>query len=189
MNMDIRSRMRLAAIVVALGSAPLAAQASGSGGVTPDAQSAARRDPAQGERAALERRVRERLARVVQQRLGLDDAQMRRLQETNRRFERQRVEAGRREWQARARLRRELAAPAAADQAAVDTLLAVLLRVQRERLTMVEEEQRALGAFLTPVQRAQYLALQEQLRRRVEEARRKGAARRAPAAREDVPAP
>ena len=186
--MDIRSRMRRAVVVVALWSAPVAAQAAGSAGVAPDAESAVRRDPAQGERAVLERRLRERMARVVQQRLGLDDAQMRRLQETNRRFERQRVEAGRREWQARARLRRELAAPAAADQAAVDTLLATLLRVQRERVAMLEEEQRALGAFLTPVQRAQYLALQEQLRRRVEEARRKGAARRG-AAREDVPAP
>ena len=182
-------RLRVAIAAVALWSAPLAAQASGATSAPPGAPGAARRDAAQGERALLEQRVRERMARVVRQRLGLDEAQMRRLQETNRRFERQRADAGRREWQARARLRRELSAPGIADQAAVDTLLTVLLGLQRDRVAMLEEEQRALSAFLTPVQRAQYLALQEQVRRRVEDARRKGAARRPALERGDAPPP
>src|SRR5688500_1179182 len=139
--------MHVGIAALALWSAPLAAQATGSASVPPAAPGDVRQDAAQGERALLERRVRERMARVVQQRLGLDEAQMRRVQETNRRFERQRADAGRREWQARAQLRRALAAPATADQATVDTLLTVLLRLQRERVAMVEEEQRALSAF------------------------------------------
>ena len=177
--MTSRRMIGLALVLMALSGASLGGQAVGSPSARPGAQRGERREAEQGERAMLERRVRERLARAVRERLGLDDAQMRKLQETNRRFERQRLEAGRRERMARALLRAELASPASADQAAVDTLLAALLRVQRERLTMLEEEQRALAAFLTPVQRAQYLALQEQVRRRVEEARRQGAARRA----------
>jgi hypothetical protein len=177
----MRRALHLAMAVLAFWSAPLSAQASGSGAGQPAAQRGARREAGQGERALLERRVRERMARVVRQRLGLNDQQMRRLQETNRRFEGQRVDVARRERDARIRLRAELARPAAADQEAVDTLIATLLRMQRERHSLVEDEQRALRAFLTPVQRAQYLALQEQLRRRVEEARQ-GAARRAGAA-------
>lgn len=51
-----------------------------------------------------------------------------------------------------------------------------LLQVQRSRLDIVAEEQRDLAAFMTPVQRARYAALQEQLRRRVQTMQRRRAA-------------
>jgi hypothetical protein len=39
----------------------------------------------------------------------------------------------------------------------------------------LDAEQKDLGAFLTPVQRAQYMALQAQLKRRADQLRRKTA--------------
>ena len=140
--------------------------------------SAAQDRPAR--RAALEERVRQRLATVVRERLQLDDASMRRLLETNRRFESRQRELLRDERGIRLELRRQLSRDANADQARVDALLDRLLDVQRRRLDIVREEQRDLEAFLTPVQRARYLALQDELRRRVDEMRGRGQRRRTP---------
>jgi hypothetical protein len=47
------------------------------------------------------------------------------------------------------------------------------IRVQRSRLDLLETEQRELSAFLTPTQRAKYMGMQEQLRRRADEMRRR----------------
>ena len=60
-------------------------------------------------RERLERQVTERLAQVVRRELGLDDAGMRRLQQTNQRFEGRRRELVRRERTVRAELRKQLA--------------------------------------------------------------------------------
>ena len=51
-----------------------------------------------------------------------------------------------------------------------------VLQLQRQRLDLMADEQKDLAGFLTPVQRAKYAALQEQIRRRVENARRQRAA-------------
>lgn len=125
------------------------------------------------ERGALEQRVGERIARVVQERLGLDAEQMRALQATNRKFEAQRRALMGRERVARTALRDQVAAGERADQARVAALLDSLLSVQRERLDLIEQEQRELAGFLTPVQRARYLVLQDQMRRRVDEMRQR----------------
>lgn len=50
-------------------------------------------------------------------------------------------------------------------------LLDDMLRLQRQRFVLHEDEQRELALFLTPVQRAKYFGLQEQMRRRMEEMR------------------
>jgi hypothetical protein len=41
--------------------------------------------------------------------------------------------------------------------------------LQKQRIAMVEAEQKDLARFLTPTQRAGYLALQAQVRRRAQE--------------------
>jgi hypothetical protein len=51
----------------------------------------------------------------------------------------------------------------------VSALLDNALRLQKQRIALVEAEQRDLARFLTPVQRAGYLALQAQVRRRAQE--------------------
>ena len=126
-----------------------------------------------GDRGALEQRVGERAARVVQERLGLTDDQMRALQTTNRKFEAQRRQLVQRERAGRTALRDQLIAGERADPGRVSAILDTLLRVQRQRLDLLEQEQRELATFLTPVQRAQYLVLQDQMRRRVDEMRQR----------------
>ena len=150
-------------MVLAVAAAPLAAQ---------------QRDSIPPRRAALEQQVRERIGRVVRERLRLTDEQMRQLQDVNQKYERQRLDLVRQEREARVALRRELVDDATANQATVSAQVDRMLKIQRQRLDLVEAEQRDLAKFLTPVQRAKYLALQNQMRERMEEMRqRQGAGR------------
>jgi Spy/CpxP family protein refolding chaperone len=121
--------------------------------------------------APLDRQFRERLAEVVRRRLNLSDAQMRQLRQVNDRVERERMGLLREERQVRMALRGEMLAGDSADQDKVAALLDDALRIQRRRLDLVEQEQRALSAFMTPLQRAQYFAIQDEVRRRLEDIR------------------
>jgi Spy/CpxP family protein refolding chaperone len=82
------------------------------------------------------------------------------------------------ERQARQALRAELVAGDAANQQKVAGLLDQLMRLQRRRLDLVENEQREIGKFLSPVQRAKYLGLQNEIRKRMEELRDRPGGRR-----------
>ena len=75
------------------------------------------------------------------------------------------------EREERLTLRRDILAGASADQDRVATALDRVLELQRRRAQLQIDEQRALAAFMTPVQRAKYAALQEQLRRRAQNLR------------------
>ena len=119
----------------------------------------------------------ERLAALVQQRLGLTDDQARRLRESTRRFAVQREKLGRDERAARKELRDQVRARDAADQKRVGVLLDTLVQLQRRRVDMLVDEQRELAAFLTPVQRAEFLALQERAFRAAQQARLRREAR------------
>lgn len=115
----------------------------------------------------VERDVRAAFARRVQQVIGASDEQMRRLVPINRRFEDRRRALLLDERRVRGELRRELRA-ATPEEAKVGQLLDRLFASQRRRLELVEQEQRELAAVLTPSQRARYLVLQQEVRRRVE---------------------
>ena len=123
------------------------------------------------DRNVLEQRLRERFADVVRRRLGLNDSQMRQLSEVNTRYERERMQLLRQERQMRQQLRAEVLAGDSANQTRVNELLESALRIQRQRLDLTEREQRDLSGFMTPVQRAKYVGIQDDLRRRVEEMR------------------
>ena len=155
-------RLAAAAALLLLNALPAAAQDSG--GVS--------RPAAGADRARLEQQLRQRVGRVVQARLRLTDEQMARLQRTNQSYEARRRALVTQERQMRLAIREQLAAGDSADQKRVAGLIESAIRIQRQRLDLVEQEQRELSAFLTPVQRARYLDLQERLRRRVEELRR-----------------
>lgn len=132
-------------------------------------------------REALEQRFRQRAAAVVQQRLGLTQAQMQRLAAVNADLEGRRRALQAQERDLRMGLRRELLRADSADQQRVARYVDELIAVQHQRIDLLAREQQALAAFMTPVQRAQYLALQEQMRRRIEEMRsrvERGAPRR-----------
>lgn len=124
-------------------------------------------------RQNVERLVRQRFAEVVQRELSLDDAGMRRLQTTVQKFDQPRRELMRRENQTRRDLRIELRPDGTPSQERVGGLLDELLAVQKQRIELHEQEDRELRTFLTPVQRARYFGLREQLRRRVEEMQQK----------------
>ena len=147
--------------------------------IAPTFAAAAQDAPPQ--RDALEQRFRQRLGQIVQRRLELTNDQAAKLRATNQRFEPRRRELLREERQTRQALRRQLAGGGAkADQREVGRLLDAMLAVQQRRLAIVEQEQKELAGYLTPVQRAKYYALQEELRRRMQEMqqrRRAGAQR------------
>jgi hypothetical protein len=63
----------------------------------------------------------------------------------------------------------ELTSTSEPNQQHVSTLLDTSLQLQKQRIALVEEEQKDLARFMTPVQRARYIALQQQFRRRAQE--------------------
>ena len=122
---------------------------------------------------ALQARVRQRLAAVMKQRLELTDDQMKQLTAVNASYEARRRTLMGQERDARVTVRGELQRGKQADQKRVEGALTDLFRIQRARIDLAEQEQRDLAKFMQPSQRAGYLALQEQVRRRVEQMRRR----------------
>ena len=118
----------------------------------------------------LEERLRERTGQMVQRRLELNEDQMKQLQASNRQFEKQRGDLIAREREIRRDLRAQMLADKP-DQNRVSQLLDQSLQLERQRLDLVQGEQRELAKFLTPVQRAKLLAIQAELRRRSQELR------------------
>ncbi|MEO6526079.1 MAG: hypothetical protein ABIP93_05605 [Gemmatimonadaceae bacterium] len=126
-------------------------------------------------RQQLEMRLRQGLWRVAKNRIGFTDDQMARLTQTSQRFDGRRRELAREERQQRLTLRREILAGTSANQSSVGSALDRLLQLQRARVDLQIEEQGEFAAFMTPLQRAKYASLQEQLRRRVENLQRQRA--------------
>ena len=157
-------RPRLPALLFAI---TIAGAAQASGQAQPAAPS---RDTAN---SVLQARVRQRLAAVVKQRLDLTDDQMRQLTAVNASYESRRRSLMTEERTARVTVRGELQRGKQADQKRVESALTDLFRIQRARIDLAEQEQRDLAKFMQPSQRAGYLALQEQMRRRVEQMRKR----------------
>lgn len=123
-------------------------------------------------RVQMEQQLRRQLWQLAKRRIGFSDAQMSRLAQTSRRFDERRRALAVEERTHRLTLRRELLADSSADQERVAGALDRLHQLQRERVDVQIAEQREFATFMTPVQRAKYAALQEQLRRRVDALRR-----------------
>lgn len=121
------------------------------------------------DRAALEQQFRERSAKLAQQRLGLTNAQLAQLEESNARFAPQLNQLAVQERDTRRQLRVEMTSGNQANQQHVSDLLDNSVRLQKQRIALVEAEQKDLARFLTPVQRARYIALQAQFRKRAQE--------------------
>ncbi len=121
-----------------------------------------------GNRPELEQQFRQRVAKLAQERLDLTDPQMAQLQQSNARFAPQLNQIVAQERETRRQLRLELTSPTP-NQQHVGVLLDQSLQLQKQRIGLVEQEQRDLARFMTPVQRARYVALQQQFRRRAQE--------------------
>lgn len=122
-------------------------------------------------RAELEQRLRQRTGEIVQRRLGLTQDQMTKLQAANKDFEKQRMDLMSRERTTRQMLRAQIMMGDSANQTKVNQLLDQSIQIQRQRLDLLQSEQRELGKFLNPVQRAKYLGLQSEMRQRAQQLR------------------
>jgi len=140
-------------------------------GVAPAGAQEERRPAYPRDRDAMQQRFQQRFAEIVRDRVGLDEDQMVKLTELNRRFEAKRREIFLRDRDIRNGMREELADGVTPNDDRVRKLLDDQLRVQRERMELMEAEQGELSKFMTPTQRARYFGIQEQMRRKVEELR------------------
>lgn len=152
-----------ALFVLALTAAPLSAQ---------DSAGMPRMRGAGALREQMERRLRQGLWRIAKERVGLDDSQMTMLEAVNHRYDARRRALNQDERAQRLTLRSEIGADGSANQERIASALERMLQLQRQRLDIVGEEQKELAGFMTPLQRAKYVALQEQLRRRADALRR-----------------
>jgi hypothetical protein len=126
-----------------------------------------------GSRARLEGELRRGFARIARDRVGLSDRQMRSLIPVTQRYERERRALLAQEGNARRELRRLMQNEQTADPKLIEQYLAQLVEVQKRRAESLESEQRDLAAIMTPVQRVKYMAIQEQMRRRLEQLRQR----------------
>jgi alanyl-tRNA synthetase len=118
-------------------------------------------------RPALERQVRQAVARVVRQRLNLNDQQMQSLTRVDNKFDAQRRNLLRDERTARQNLKAAMADTAAPDQNRISQYLDQLTQAQHQRADLLASEQKELSTFLTPMQRAQYLSIKERVTARM----------------------
>jgi len=150
---------------------PLTAQAV----LTPPSRE--RRDAGQqqrpGQRSVMERRVEARINQIIRTQLGLNDEQFTQLRAVSERVEVQRRELRREEMSTRGELRRQLLDTQPANESRIAELLDQLPKLERRRIDMLEQQQRELARFLTPSQRARYFALEDDLRRNLQESQRR----------------
>lgn len=114
----------------------------------------------------LRQQVKQAFQARVRQELNLDQPKMRRLNQTEQNFTRQRSEIGQNERQTRQALATAMQ-DSTPDQGKIDGYINQLIQVQRKRADLLEAEQKELSSFLTPMQRAQYLSLNQQLQARM----------------------
>jgi hypothetical protein len=124
-------------------------------------------------RARLEGQLRQGFARLVRQRIGLSDDQMKQLRPVTQRYEQQRRLLQIEERETRLSLRTSIRDSQSADEKQVDQMLQRIIDIQKRRVQLLDAEQRDLATIMTPIQRAKYMALQEQIRRRLEQMRQR----------------
>jgi Spy/CpxP family protein refolding chaperone len=130
----------------------------------------AQQSPRQGRgRGMVE--ARQAIERLIRNQVHPTDDQMVKLRQIDQRFGPRRVDLDREEKQARQALRQAMLDTANVDQDRIGQLLDKTIAFPARRAALMEEEQKALAEVLTPLQRAKYHAIQEQLRRRIEQGR------------------
>ena len=126
------------------------------------------RDSTRGQGMAA---AREAIERLIRTQVRPTDDQMAKLRQIDARFEPRRTTLNRDEMTVRRDLRLALMDSTNVDQARIGQLLDRMVAFPGRRAALMEEEQKALAEVLTPLQRAKYHAIQEQIRRRIEQGR------------------
>jgi Spy/CpxP family protein refolding chaperone len=115
--------------------------------------------------------ARQAIERLIRTQVQPTDAQMQQLRAIDQRFEPQRMTLNRDEAQVRRELRQAMMDTSNVDQNRIGQLVDRMVTFPGRRAALMEEESRAIAGVLTPLQRARYHAIQEQLRRRIEQGR------------------
>lgn len=115
--------------------------------------------------------ARQAIERLIRNQVQPTESQMKQLQAIDARFEPQRVKLVRDEMAARQQLRQAMLDSANVDEAKIGQLLDQMVAFPGKRAAIMEAEQKELAGVLTPLQRARYHAIQEQVRRRIEQGR------------------
>ncbi len=127
---------------------------------------------AQGQRSVrpvLEEQVRAQLERVLRSQVGLNDAQLQKVQELTSRLETQKVSLNQEESRVRQVLRDEVLLGDSSRNVRVAELLDRVIKITKQRNDLPEQEQKELALFMSPMQRAKYFGVQELFQRRVRE--------------------
>lgn len=169
MKHNISRRVGFAALVLAVVGAPVAA---GAQGVPPQGRPVRSASPrTDGQSRAIEQQLQHRIGQIMKERLVLTDAQLTQLEAVTMKLERERREVRGEEWRIRTALRAQLLSGDSVSNELVGELLDRMPRVERRRIELMETEQRELAAFLSPVQRARYMALQDEIRKNMDDIR------------------
>ena len=115
--------------------------------------------------------ARQAIERLIRTQVQPTEQQMKQLQAIDARFEQQRIELNRSEMSVRRELRQAMMDSANVDEAKIGQLLDRMVTFPGRRAAIMEAESKELAGVLTPLQRAKYHAIQEQLRRRIEQGR------------------
>lgn len=124
------------------------------------------------QRNALEQRFRQRSEEIVRRRLNLNADQVSKLRAVSADISGRRNALVGQERAVRMDLRDEMSKGASADQNRVSQLMAQAHDLQSQRFALQQEEQRQLSGFMSPIQVAQYVGLQAQIRQRIREMQR-----------------
>lgn len=138
----------------------------------PDTQRDAHRDAQR--RVMLEQRFKQRSEQIVLQRLKLNDDQAHRLRSVNADIGGKRDALLDQERQVRVGLRDEMQKGPGADQRRISDLMRQAHDLQARRFALQQDEERQLSDFMSPIQVAQYIGLQAQIRQRIREMQRDG---------------
>ncbi len=130
----------------------------------------------QQDRTELERRVRERFGQMVKQRLGLDDEQAQRLNETVMSFQEDRMSLWREEQAVRKRVE-ALLLEGGDDQAEARALLQRMQELRMEEARLGQTEQDKLLEVLTPAQVLRFQSMREEMGQRIRRLRGMGSGR------------
>ncbi len=166
----VSRQVAFAALVLAVVGAPIAAAAQG----PPQGRAGRSASPrTDGQSRDIEQQLQRRIGQIMKERLELSDAQITQLEAVTMKLERERRAVRGEEWRIRTALRAQLLSGDSASNEVVGELLDRMPRVERRRIELMETEQRELSAFLTPVQRARYMALQDEIRKNMDEIRQR----------------
>ena len=115
--------------------------------------------------------ARQAIEKLIRNQLQPTEDQMTRLRQIDQQFMPRPRQLDREEQQVRRDLRQAMLDTANVDQTKIGQLLDRMMAFPGRRATLMEEEQKSLAQVLTPLQRAKFNAIQEQLRRRIEQGR------------------